>query len=102
MGMGPALQGLGRRKCRPRNDFRHAAHGVHRLSSNQVLTLWHPVLAKPGTNPNLLRLWQGQDDPRQNWGLAGRYRKALRDPEAMREIIDEWRNDPSLKQHRID
>ncbi len=76
--------------------------GVHRLSSNQVLTLWHTIQFNPGTNPNLLRTWQGQDNPRQNWGLAGRYRKALRDPEAMRGVIDEWLNDPSLKQHRID
>ena len=76
--------------------------GVHRLSSNQVLTLWHTVQSLPGTNPNLLRLWESQEDPRKNWTIAGRYRKALRDPEAMRGIIDEWLNDPSLKQYRID
>lgn len=76
--------------------------GVHRLCSNQVLTLWHSVQSKPGTNPNLLRLWDGQEDPRHNWTVAGRYRKALRDPEEMRSIIDEWLNDPTLKQYRID
>ena len=64
--------------------------GVHRLTSNQVLTLWHTVQSKPGTNPNLLRLWEGQEDPRRNWTLAGRYRKALRNPTAMKAISAEW------------
>ncbi len=76
--------------------------GIHRLTSNQVLTLWHSVKSKPGTNPNLLRVWEGQDDPRKNWGIAGRYRKALRDPAAMRKIIDEWTSNPLYEQHRID
>jgi hypothetical protein len=76
--------------------------GVHRLTSNQVLTLWHSVQSKPGTNPNLLRIWEGQEDPRKNWSMAGRYRKALRNPAAMRDIIHEWVSDPELKQHRID
>jgi hypothetical protein len=75
--------------------------GVHRLTSNQVLTLWHTVQAKPGTNPNLLRVWEGQTDPRKNWTIAGRYRKALRDPAAMRAISAEWLTDPLLAQHRI-
>jgi hypothetical protein len=75
--------------------------GVHRLTSNQVLTLWHSVQSKPGTNPNLLRIWEGQTDPRTNWRIAGRYRKALRDPEAMREIIDEWTADQKFKQDMI-
>ena len=76
--------------------------GMHRLTNNQVLTLWHSVQAKPGTNPNLLRIWEGQEDPRKNWGLAGRYRKALRNPTAMRALINEWVLDPELRQHRID
>ena len=76
--------------------------GIHRLSSNQVLTLFHTVQSKPGTNPDLLRMWTGQTDPRHNWKLAGRYRKALRNPGAMRQIIDEWVDDPALKQHRLD
>jgi hypothetical protein len=75
--------------------------GVHRLSNNQVLTLWHSVQSKPGTNPDLLRIWEGQSDPRKNWQIAGQYRKALRDPTAMRAIIDEWINDPLLEQYLI-
>jgi len=76
--------------------------GVHRLTNNQVLTLWHSVQSKPGTNPNLLRVWEGQEDPRKNWKIAGRYRKSLRDPVAMRELIDEWVNDKQYEQYRID
>ena len=76
--------------------------GVHRTTSNQVVTLWHTVQSMPGTNPELLRLWEGQEDPRKNWKTAGRYRKALRNPEAMRALIDEWVSDPLLAQHRID
>lgn len=76
--------------------------GVHRLSNNQVLTLWHSVQSKPGTNSDLLRLWEGQDDPRKNWKIAGKYRKALRDPQAMRKLIDEWVSDSHFEQHRID
>lgn len=75
--------------------------GVHRLTTNQVLTLWHSVLAKPGTNPDLLRIWENQEDPRKNWKMAGKYRKALRNPKEMRSIIDEWINDPLFAQHRI-
>ena len=76
--------------------------GVHRLTGNQVLTLWHSVQSKPGTNPNLLRIWEGQTDPRKNWKTAGQYRKALRNPTAMRKLIDEWVNDPLYAEHRID
>lgn len=76
--------------------------GVHRMTSNQVLTLWHSVQSKPGTNPNLLRVWEGQDDPRKNWKTAGAYRKALRNPGAMRALIDQWVSDPLLAQYRID
>lgn len=75
--------------------------GVHRLTTNQVLTLWHSVRSKPGTNANLLRIWEGQADPRQNWKLAGRYRKAYRDRTAMRALIDEWTKDPAYAEHRV-
>ena len=76
--------------------------GVHRLTPNQVLTLWHSVQAAPNTNPHLLRVWGGQTDPRQNWKLAGRYRKALRDTEAMRALIAEWVDNPCYMADRID
>jgi glycosyltransferase involved in cell wall biosynthesis len=81
--------------------------GVHRLTNNQVLTLWHTVQAGTNpdhtkTNPNLLRVWEGQDDPRKNWNLAGRYRKALRDPAAMRKLINEWTGNPLYAQHRVE
>jgi hypothetical protein len=46
-------------------------------------------------------MWEGQTDPRHNWNLGGRYRKALRDPDAMHKIIAEWQDDPLLAQHRI-
>ena len=75
--------------------------GMHRLTDNQVLSLWHSVQSAPDTNPSLLRVWKGQDDPRRNWRLAGRYRKAYRNPAAMRALIDEWVSDPGLARHRI-
>jgi len=75
--------------------------GEHRTTDNQVLTLFHTIQAKPKTNPDLLRLWDGQEDPRKNWNLAGRYRTALRNPEVMRGIVEEWTSNPQLSQHLI-
>jgi predicted glycosyltransferase involved in capsule biosynthesis len=71
--------------------------GSHRLSSNQVLTLWHSV-----HHSKTSRLWEGQLDTRQNGNLARRYRKAKHDRSAMQKIIDEWISDPLLAQYRID
>jgi hypothetical protein len=76
--------------------------GPHRLTVNQVLTLWHSVQSAPDTNPNLLRVWEGQVDPRKNWTMAGKYRKAFRDPRKMRALIDEWVKNPALAEYRID
>jgi len=70
---------------------------VHRMTSNQVLTLWHTA-----NGNSMLRTWIGQSDPRKNWDLAGRYRRALRDSAKMQKITDEYLNDDDYKYYRID
>lgn len=75
--------------------------GPHRLTDNQVLTFWHSINYKKGTNPKFLRLWEGQTNPQTNWNIAGRYRKALRNKEEILKIINEWVSEPEYEQYLI-
>jgi hypothetical protein len=72
-------------------------YGKHKTTRNQVLHLWHPF-ANAAENtikgePNLLRLWEGQDSGQRNDVLANRYYAAYGDQERMRRLVDEYRQD---------
>jgi hypothetical protein len=72
-------------------------YGRHKTTRNQVLHLWHPFAnASEETikgEKNLLRLWEGQDSGQRNDELANRYYAAFGDPERMRRLVDEYRQD---------
>jgi hypothetical protein len=66
----------------------------HKTTRNQVLHLWHafanaPELTVKG-DPNLLRLWGGQDSGQRNDRLANRYYAAFGDHDRMRRLVDEY------------
>jgi hypothetical protein len=67
----------------------------HKTTPNQVLHLWHPMLAKSGTQKWVDwkdRLWEGQGKAGTNGQLASRYSNAFGDVEKMRKLVNESRN----------
>jgi glycosyltransferase involved in cell wall biosynthesis len=72
-------------------------YGIHETTANEVLTLWHTALGDV-----FLRKWAGQQDVGHNDKLSSHYRQARRDPERMRDVIDEWLLDPAYAEHRIE
>jgi len=70
----------------------------HKTTGNQVLHLWHAFANAPEKtvkgDPNVLRLWGGQESGQSNDRLAGRYYAAFGDPERMRRLVDEYKDQP--------
>ena len=78
-------------------------YSPHKTLAGQILHIWHPTVVAEGKNDTKgkHRLWYNQKQESNNDSLSGRYYWSDRNPNKMRKLVSEWKEQLSNKTEKF-